>query len=55
MELQVIQNKIYEIRGRKLTEPVAICDKLPEKIKHIPVTPYAFTQEGFQAQEINNI
>ena len=88
MELQVIQNKRYEIRGQKVmldfdlaemyevetrrlkeqvkrnierfpndfmfqlsksewTELVAICDKLPEKIKHIPVTHFAFTQEGF--------
>ena len=46
MDLQVIQNKIYEIRGLKWTELVAFCDKLPEKIKHTPVTPYAFSQEG---------
>ena len=88
MELQIIQNKIYEIRGykvmldfdlaevyetetRRLKEQVkrnierfpsdfmfqltklewtellvANCDKLPETIKHSPVTPLAFTQEG---------
>ena len=87
MELQPIQNIIYEIRGqyvmfdfdlavlygvetRRLKEQVrrnierfpddfmfqltkyewgelvANCDKLPENIKHSPVTPYAFTQEG---------
>ena len=34
MELQVIQNKIYEIRGQVWTELVAICDKLQGKIKH---------------------
>lgn len=87
MEIQIIQSKIYEIRGVRvmldfdlaemyhvetrrlkeqvkrnierfpddfmfqLTKPewselIANCDKLPENIKHSPVTPYAFTQEG---------
>ena len=87
MELQPIQNIIYNIRGqyvmldfdlaalyevetRRLKEQVkrnierfpddfmfqlsreewrvlvANCDKLPENIKHSPVTPKAFTQEG---------
>ena len=87
MELSIIQNKIYEIRGYKVmldfdlaamyevetrrlkeqvkrnidrfpndfmfqlskvewTELIAICDKLPENIKHSPITPFAFTQEG---------
>ena len=87
MELQVIQNRIYEIRGYKVmldfdlaemygvqtkrlkeqvrrnierfpkdfmfeltkkewTELVAICDQLPENIKHSSVNPFAFTQEG---------
>ena len=46
MELQVIQNKIYDIRGQVWTELVAICDKLQGKIKHTPVTPFAFSQEG---------
>lgn len=87
MELQVIQNKIHEIRGFKVmldfdlaemysvenrrlkeqvkrnkerfpddfmfqltknewNELVAICDKFPESIKHSPVSPLAFTQEG---------
>ncbi len=87
MELQLIQNKIYEIRGfrvmldfdlaemyevetRRLKEQVrrnterfpndfmfqltktewnelvAICDKLPENIKHTPAMPFAFTEQG---------
>ena len=87
MELQIVQNKIYEIRNcrvmldfdlaemyqvetRRLKEQVkrnierfpddfifqlsktewdklvANCDKFPENIKHIPVIPSAFTQEG---------
>ena len=89
MELQLyeIQNKIYEIRSRKVMldfdlaevygvetrrlkeqvrrnierfpndfmfqlsksewrELVANCDKLPTSIRHSPVTPLAFTQEG---------
>ncbi len=87
MELQIIQNRIYQIRGlnimldfdlaemydvqtKRLKEQVrrnierfpsdfmfeltkkewnglvAICDQLPEKLKHSTVTPFAFTQEG---------
>lgn len=87
MELQIIQNKIYQIRGlnvmldfdlaemynvqtKRLKEQVrrniekfpsdfmfeltktewielvAICDQLPENLKHSTVTPFAFTQEG---------
>lgn len=87
MELQVIQNRIYQIRGLNVmldfdlaemydvqtkrlkeqvrrnierfppdfmfeltknewTELVAICDQLPENLKHSTVTPFAFTQEG---------
>lgn len=87
MELQVIQNRIYQIRGlnvmldfdlaemynvqtKRLKEQVrrnierfpsdfmfeltktewielvAICDQLPENLKHSTVTPFAFTQEG---------
>ena len=87
MDLQFIQNKIFEIRECRvmldfnlaeiyeietrrlkeqvkrnierfpadfmfqLTKPewkelIAICDNLPETIKHSPVTPLAFTQEG---------
>jgi gas vesicle protein len=87
MELLVIQNKIYEIRGqqvmldfdlaemygvqtKRLKEQVrrnrerfpddfmfqlsknewkglvAICDKLPENIRHNPTTPFAFSEEG---------
>lgn len=87
MELQVIQNRIYQIRGLNVmldfdlaemydvqtkrlkeqvrrnierfppdfmfeltknewTELVAICDRLPNNLKHSTVTPFAFTQEG---------
>lgn len=87
MELQIIQNKIYQIRGlnvmldfdlaemydvqtkrlkeqvrrnierfpsdfmfeltkKEWSELVAICDQLPENLKHSTVTPFAFTQEG---------
>jgi hypothetical protein len=87
MELQSIQNKIYEIRSRRVmldfdiaalyrvetkrlkeqvkrnierfpddfmfqlsknewTELVAICDQLPETIKHSYVIPLAFTEQG---------
>lgn len=87
MELQVIQNRIYQIRGLNVmldfdlaemydvqtkrlkeqvrrnierfppdfmfeltknewTELVAICDQLPNNLKHSTVTPFAFTQEG---------
>lgn len=87
MELQIIQNRIYQIRGlnvmldfdlaemynvqtKRLKEQVrrnierfpedfmfelmktewivlvAICDQLPENLKHSSVTPFAFTQEG---------
>jgi len=87
MELEIIQNRIFEIRGSKVMldfhlaemyeietrrlkeqvrrnierfpddfmfqlskdewlELVAICDNLPKNIKHSPVTPFAFTQEG---------
>ena len=87
MELQIIQNKIYEIRNRKVMldfdlagmygvqtkrlkeqvrrnierfpmdfmfelskkewiELVAICDQLPENMKHSSFAPFAFTQEG---------
>ncbi|MFT4222925.1 ORF6N domain-containing protein [Dysgonomonas sp.] len=87
MELQVIQNRIYQIRGlnvmldfdlaemydvqtkrlkeqvrrnierfpsdfmfeltkKEWSELVAICDQLPENLKHSTVTPFAFTQEG---------
>lgn len=87
MELQIIQNRIYQIRGLNVmldfdlaemygvqtkrlkeqvrrnierfppdfmfeltknewNELVAICDQLPETIKHSTVTPFAFTQEG---------
>lgn len=87
MELQIIQNRIYQIRGLNVmldfdlaemynvqtkrlkeqvrrnierfpsdfmfeltktewVELVAICDQLPENLKHSSVTPFAFTQEG---------
>ena len=87
MELQIIQNRIYQIRGlnvmldfdlaemyavqtkrlkeqvrrnierfppdfmfqltkKEWNELVAICDQLPETIKHSSVSPFAFTQEG---------
>ena len=87
MELQVIQNRIYEIREHKVmldfdlaemygvstkrlkeqvrrnierfpsdfmfelaksewSELVAICDRLPENIKHSSVSPFAFTEHG---------
>lgn len=87
MELQIIQNRIYQIRGlnvmldfdlaemydvqtkrlkeqvrrnierfpsdfmfeltkKEWSELVAICDQLPENLKHSTVMPFAFTQEG---------
>ena len=87
MELELIQNKIYEIRGYKVmldfdlaemygvltkrlkeqvrrnverfpedfmfeltkgewSELVANCDRLPGKIKHSSVSPFAFTEHG---------
>lgn len=87
MELQIIQNRIYQFRGlnvmldfdlaemynvqtkrlkeqvrrnierfpsdfmfeltkKEWNELVAICDQLPESLKHSRVTPFAFTQEG---------
>jgi len=37
---------MFQLTKTEWTELVAICDKLPETIKHSPVTPLAFTQEG---------
>ena len=37
---------MFQLTKAEWTELIAICDKLPETIKHSPVTPLAFTQEG---------
>jgi hypothetical protein len=37
---------MFQLTKTEWTELIAICDKLPETIKHSPVTPFAFTQEG---------
>ena len=37
---------MFQLTKKEWTELIAICDKLPETIKHSPVTPLAFTQEG---------
>jgi len=37
---------MFQLTKAEWKELVAICDKLPENIKHSPVTPSAFTQEG---------
>ena len=37
---------MFQLSKSEWNELIANCDKLPEKIKHSPVTPYAFTQEG---------
>ena len=37
---------MFQLSKYEWMELVAICDKLPENIKHSPVTPLAFTREG---------
>ena len=37
---------MFQLTKQEWNELIAICDKLPETIKHSPVTPLAFTQEG---------
>ena len=37
---------MFQLTKTEWIELVANCDKLPETIKHSPVTPLAFTQEG---------
>lgn len=37
---------MFELTKMKWIELVAICDQLPENLKHSSVTPLAFTQEG---------
>jgi hypothetical protein len=37
---------MFQLTKTEWIELIAICDKLPETIKHSPVTPLAFTQEG---------
>ncbi len=37
---------MFQLTKAEWFELVAICDKFPEKIKHSPATPFAFTQEG---------
>ena len=37
---------MFQLSKTEWMELIAICDKLPEKIKHSPITPFAFTQEG---------
>jgi hypothetical protein len=40
------QDFMFQLSKNEWAELIAFCDKLPENIKHSPVTPYAFTQEG---------
>lgn len=37
---------MFELTKTEWIELVAICDQLPENLKHSTVTPFAFTQEG---------
>ena len=37
---------MFQLSKSEWKELVANCDKLPENIKHSPITPFAFTQEG---------
>ncbi len=37
---------MFQLTKREWEELVAICDQLPEKIKHTSVPPFVFTQEG---------
>lgn len=37
---------MFSLSGAEWKELAAICDQLPETIKHSPATPFAFTQEG---------
>jgi len=37
---------MFQLTKTEWIELIANCDKLPETIKHSPVTPLAFTQEG---------
>lgn len=37
---------MFELTKKEWNELVAICDQLPESLKHSTVTPFAFTQEG---------
>ncbi|KAA6306788.1 hypothetical protein EZS27_041550, partial [termite gut metagenome] len=56
MELQVIQSKIYQIRGcrvimfelteNELRELVTNCDRFPKSLKHSSVKPTVFTEQG---------
>jgi hypothetical protein len=37
---------MFQLSKYEWLELVAICDKFPENIKHTPIPPFAFTQEG---------
>ena len=37
---------MFQLSKTEWMELIAICDKLPENIKHSPIPPFAFTQEG---------
>ena len=37
---------MFQLTKSEWSKLIAICDKLPETIKHSPITPFAFTQEG---------
>ena len=37
---------LFELTKNKWIEPVTICDRLPENIKHSSVSPFAFTEHG---------
>lgn len=37
---------MFELTKNEWAELVAICDQLPNNLKHSTVTPFAFTQEG---------
>jgi hypothetical protein len=44
MQLNEVQNKIYEIRAQKVMPDFGLAQ--PETIKYSPVTPFAFTEQG---------
>jgi len=37
---------MFQLTKMEWVELIAKCDKLPDNIKHSPITPFAFTQEG---------
>lgn len=37
---------MFQLDKREWSELITNCDRLPENIRHSPVTPYAFTEQG---------